>query len=97
MGTKKKGIDHKEASGVLRNNRFEHTDEETQLMYEYNIVSNVEEESFSYTSQNDGSQWLLYHNGQLKDTTSGQEIARADTCYGYNTEGGLSEMGTTHM
>lgn len=57
-------------------------------MYEYNIVSNEEEDSFSYTTPNGVSQWVLFHNGQLKDTTRGSEIARADTCYGYNTDGG---------
>ncbi|KAL5175999.1 G-type lectin S-receptor-like serine/threonine-protein kinase [Glycine soja] len=76
------------ASGLLRNKRFEHIPEEVQLMYEYNIVSNEEEESFSYTTPNGVSQWVLFHNGQLKDTTRGSEIARADTCYGYNTDGG---------
>ncbi|KAH1237446.1 G-type lectin S-receptor-like serine/threonine-protein kinase SD1-13 [Glycine max] len=76
------------ASGLLRNKRFEHIPEEVQLMYEYNIVSSEEEESFSYTTPNGVSQWVLFHNGQLKDTTRGSEIARADTCYGYNTDGG---------
>ncbi|KAI4333302.1 hypothetical protein L6164_018132 [Bauhinia variegata] len=56
-------------------------------MYEYIIVSNEDEESFSYTSQNEKSQWVLFHNGQLMDTR-GSDIARTDTCYGYNTEGG---------
>ncbi|KAG5025683.1 hypothetical protein JHK86_021597 [Glycine max] len=49
------------ASGLLRNKRFEHIPEEVQLMYEYNIVSNEEEESFSYTTPNDMKKSIRVH------------------------------------
>ncbi|KAG5015897.1 hypothetical protein JHK85_022033 [Glycine max] len=46
------------------------------LMYEYKIVSNKDEESFSYASHNDYSQLVLFSNGNLQDTQIG-DIAQA--------------------
>ncbi|XP_061358411.1 G-type lectin S-receptor-like serine/threonine-protein kinase At1g67520 [Gastrolobium bilobum] len=76
-------------SGTLRNNRFfENIPKEVQLKYQYNIVSNKDEESFSYNSQNDESQWVLYSDGNLIDPRVGV-IARAQTCYrSFNNKGG---------
>ncbi|KAK7271321.1 hypothetical protein RJT34_27117 [Clitoria ternatea] len=74
-------------SGVLRNNKFENIPEHLQLTYEYKIVSNEDEETFSYASHNGPSQWVLFSNGNLQDTESG-DIAQAQNCYGYKTKGG---------
>ncbi|KAK7401637.1 hypothetical protein VNO78_13261 [Psophocarpus tetragonolobus] len=50
------------ASGLLKNKIFENIPKEVQLMYEYNIVSNEDEESFSYSALNNISQLVLFHN-----------------------------------
>ncbi|KAK7342866.1 hypothetical protein VNO80_25822 [Phaseolus coccineus] len=76
-------------SGKLRNNKFEHIPEDAQGVLKYSIVSNGDEDTFSFTSTNEDPdlQWTLTEIGQI----SGGEgyVARADLCYGYNnTDGG---------
>lgn len=58
-------------------------------MYDFVIVSNEDEEYiyFSIRNQSLVSEWLLSPMGQLKDL-KGEDIARADNCDGYNTNGG---------
>ncbi|TQD77290.1 hypothetical protein C1H46_037182 [Malus baccata] len=57
--------------------------------YNFSIVSNKNEDYFSYYSlnQTSASEWLLASTGRLFDF-KGVDIARADNCYGYNTDGG---------
>ncbi|RDX82508.1 G-type lectin S-receptor-like serine/threonine-protein kinase, partial [Mucuna pruriens] len=74
-------------SGVLKNNKFENVPRHMQIMYEYKIVSNKDEESFSYASHSDHSQWVLFSNGNLQDIENG-DIAQAQNCYGYKTKEG---------
>ncbi|KAJ7948957.1 putative Receptor protein kinase, partial [Quillaja saponaria] len=74
-------------SGVLRNKIFENIPKEAQRMFDYVIVSNDNEEYFSYTTNNNYSGWVLDVNGQMSDQGGGA-LARADNCYGYNTDGG---------
>uniref|UniRef100_A0A7N2LJI5 non-specific serine/threonine protein kinase n=1 Tax=Quercus lobata TaxID=97700 RepID=A0A7N2LJI5_QUELO len=77
-------------SGVLkRGNRFKSISLDVTSMYDFTIVSNEDEEYFSFSNRNQSlmSEWLLTPMGQLKDL-KGQDIARADNCYGYNTNGG---------
>ncbi|KAK4285676.1 hypothetical protein QN277_002344 [Acacia crassicarpa] len=80
-------------SGVLKNKRFVNIPEQVQKFYEYSIVSNEGEDSFSFRSKyGDESQWVLFHNGRLLETRGGDFIiASADTCYGYNSEGGCQK------
>ncbi|KAJ7948966.1 putative Receptor protein kinase [Quillaja saponaria] len=74
-------------SGVLRNNKFEQIPKEAQLMFDYIIVSNDNEGYFSYTTRNNYSGWVLDVAGQMSDQGGG-DLAKADNCYGYNTDGG---------
>ena len=76
-------------SGVLRGKTFKNISPEVTSMYDFIIVSNEDEDSFTYVNSNQSqrSEWLLTTVGQLKDL-KGQDIARADNCYGYNTNGG---------
>lgn len=76
-------------SGVLRGKTFKNISPEVTSMYDFIIVSNEDEDSFTYVNSNQSqrSEWLLTTMGQLKDL-KGQDIARADNCYGYNTNGG---------
>ncbi|KAL6283177.1 hypothetical protein ACE6H2_014106 [Prunus campanulata] len=72
-------------SGAFTRKRFK------QIMMRYNvsIVSNENEDYFTYVALNQSSpsQWLLTSTGRLYDF-GGFDIARADNCYGYNTDGG---------
>ena len=75
-------------SGVLRENQFENISPNLTSMYHFNIVSNDDEESFSFDSENQiqPSQWTLTDMGRLHE---GQKsMARTDECYGYNIDGG---------
>ncbi|KAK7342871.1 hypothetical protein VNO80_25828 [Phaseolus coccineus] len=78
-------------SGKLRNNRFEHIPEEAQGVLKYSIVSNGDEDTFSFTSTNENIThfWSLSGTGRLSYNYEEGYVARADLCYGYNnTEGG---------
>ncbi|KAL4598181.1 hypothetical protein ACB092_11G041400 [Castanea dentata] len=75
-------------SEVLRENQFENISPNLTSMYHFNIVSNDDEESFSFDSenQNQPSQRTLTDLGRLQE---GQKsMARTDECYGYNIDGG---------
>ncbi|KAK7342867.1 hypothetical protein VNO80_25823 [Phaseolus coccineus] len=52
------------------------------------IVSNGDEDTFSFTSTSEEPdlQWTLTEIGQISDDEG--YVARADLCYGYNTDGG---------
>ncbi|KAK7405006.1 hypothetical protein VNO78_06130 [Psophocarpus tetragonolobus] len=74
-------------SGELRKKkRLEHVWES-----QYTVVSNEDEDSFELTFSNDERiKWTLMENGQLINR-EGSDIARADLCYGYNTEEGCQK------
>ncbi|XP_062012069.1 G-type lectin S-receptor-like serine/threonine-protein kinase CES101 isoform X1 [Rosa rugosa] len=75
------------SSGVFRDGSFENIKEKR---YNFSIVSKKNEDYFSYTTldENAVSEWLLTTIGRLKDFDESIDIAKADSCYGYNTEGG---------
>ncbi|KAL2326099.1 hypothetical protein Fmac_025160 [Flemingia macrophylla] len=74
-------------SGKLRNNRFEHILEDAQRTLKYIVVSNEDEDSFSFTTDGKNKYWRISYNGQLSDDKG--DVARADLCFGYNnTDGG---------
>nr|XP_007133399.1 hypothetical protein PHAVU_011G175600g [Phaseolus vulgaris]ESW05393.1 hypothetical protein PHAVU_011G175600g [Phaseolus vulgaris] len=78
-------------SGKVRNNRFENIPEDAQGVLKYSIVSNGDEDTFSFTSKNESHtrRWFLSDTGQLSCNYNEGDVARADLCYGYNnTEGG---------
>ena len=78
-------------SGKLRNNRFENIPEDAQGVLKYSIVSNEDEDTFSFTSTNENNThfWSLSDTGRLYYNYEEGYVARADLCYGYNnTEGG---------
>ncbi|RXH86613.1 hypothetical protein DVH24_021886 [Malus domestica] len=72
-------------SGALTSKRFKLL----RRRYNFSIVSNKNEDYFSYysLSQTSASEWYLTSSGLLFDY-GGVDIARADNCYGYNTDGG---------
>ncbi|KAL6206093.1 hypothetical protein ACLB2K_023342 [Fragaria x ananassa] len=73
-------------SGVLRDGKFENI---KQKKYSYKTVSNENEFSFTYLAadQKATPQWLLTTMGRLQDSDGG-DIAKADSCYGYNNKEG---------
>ncbi|KAI4346179.1 hypothetical protein L6164_013251 [Bauhinia variegata] len=74
-------------SGVFNKNinRFENIPEEAQNQYEYIIVSNEDEESFSLQTRH-GDKDLMF-NGDMR-VANANLIARASNCYEYNTDRG---------
>jgi len=78
-------------SGKLRSNGlFENIPEEVQRGYRYVIVSNMDEDSFAFEANvKKFIGWELFPTGQLWSTEG--EIANADMCYGYNSDGGCQK------
>ncbi|CAL0303681.1 unnamed protein product [Lupinus luteus] len=80
-------------SGKLINNRFfENIQKESQHIYQYNQVSNEDEDYFIFTTPNtkEPTKWALFETGELIGSEV-KEIARADNCYGYNTDRGCQK------
>ena len=80
-------------SGVLRDNQFENISPHQTSVYDFNVVSNGDEESFSLKYKNQSlpqTLWLLIPTGQLTEFPINRDVLTggADNCYGYNTEGG---------
>ncbi|KAL4598183.1 hypothetical protein ACB092_11G041600 [Castanea dentata] len=76
-------------SGVLRGNEFENIPPKVTSMYHFIVVSNGNEESFSFMSKNGSqeSRWLFSSTGKLLGDDP-QPIAQADKCDGYNIDRG---------
>ncbi|XP_040362828.1 uncharacterized protein LOC112165180 isoform X2 [Rosa chinensis] len=75
------------SSGVFKDGRFEYI---SSSRYNFTIVSNKREDSITYSTVDHTdkvSAWLLTDTGDLYDTYTGDDIARAD-CDGYSTEKG---------
>ena len=86
---KQRGVVHWK-SGVLKDNQFENISPDITSMYEFNVVSNQDEQSFSFMYKNQSQKlqyWLLLSFGQLQDNVL-VAIARADKCDGYNIDEG---------
>jgi hypothetical protein len=76
------------SSGELRNNRFKHISGEAH----FKVVSNENEDYFTLEASNNVfTKWTLLEIGQLINRDQGIDIARADVCYGYNTDGGCQK------
>jgi len=77
---------------LMKNKTFEHIPGED---FEYNI--NNEEEYFTYKTPNEVlTIWTLLETGQLINR-GGVDIARADLCNGYNTDGGCQKWGDAEI
>jgi len=78
-------------SGKLRSNGlFENIPEDVQHGYRYVIVSNMDEDSFAFeTNFTNFTGWALLHTGELWSNKG--DIANADMCYGYNSNGGCQK------
>ncbi|KAK7850682.1 hypothetical protein CFP56_044046 [Quercus suber] len=83
-------------SGVLRVNQFENVSPDITSRYDFNVVSNEDEQSFCFNYKNQSQQgtWGLTFMGQLLDSSDAgeQTIARADNCYGNNNDGGCQRL-----
>ncbi|KAK9937441.1 hypothetical protein M0R45_014233 [Rubus argutus] len=75
------------SSGVYRDGGFEFIKDKR---YNFSVVSNENEDYFSYTAVDPNAipEWLLTTVGRLSDLDGSHDIAKADFCYGYKTEGG---------
>ncbi|KAK7257021.1 hypothetical protein RIF29_30698 [Crotalaria pallida] len=78
----------------LRNNKrfFENIPRKSQLIYNYTLVSTKDDDYFSFTTPQikKPTNWKLFESGQLVGSV-GEDIARADQCYGYNNDGGCQK------
>ncbi|KAK7342869.1 hypothetical protein VNO80_25826 [Phaseolus coccineus] len=95
--TKKLGVNHKTGHRwilVSQLTNVRATPEEAQGVLKYSIVSNGDEDTFSFTSTNESHTrwWFLSDTGRLYYNKSEGYVARADLCYGYNnTDGGCQK------
>ncbi|KAM1266207.1 hypothetical protein ACFX15_035285 [Malus domestica] len=79
-------------SGVLNSDgRFEYLlSDESMMKYKFNVVSNENEDYVTYTAAEGGSpqELVLYTTGSLYEYSVQRDVAQAEKCDGYNTEGG---------
>lgn len=73
-------------------NRFEFILPNSKVSFKFSIVSNKSEDYLMYTSEDDGAyelpEWSLNFDGRLYNFYGlGVDIARADQCGGYSTDG----------
>ncbi|CAL8150229.1 unnamed protein product [Prunus armeniaca] len=79
------------STGAFMNGRFKFMlPDETKLRYNFSIVSNEDEDSFTYNpvDQSGKSEFVLTIMGRLYDFDRKIDIAEADYCYGSNTDAG---------
>ncbi|PRQ30488.1 hypothetical protein RchiOBHm_Chr5g0025191 [Rosa chinensis] len=75
-------------------NKFEFILPDERLLFNFSIVSNKNEDCLTYTSEKDDQngeylpEWVMSFYGRLYNYNGGVDIARADNCGGYNTDGG---------
>ncbi|KAL6201861.1 hypothetical protein ACLB2K_025573 [Fragaria x ananassa] len=73
-------------------NRFQNIIFNAKVSFKFSIVSNENEDYLTYTSEDGGayelSEWVLNYDGKLYNFYGlGIDIARADQCGGYDTDG----------
>ncbi|RHN40726.1 putative protein kinase RLK-Pelle-DLSV family [Medicago truncatula] len=90
LNIKKRSIVYWKSGKLKSNGIFENIPANVQHMYQYIIVSNKTEESFSFEVR-DGKlmQWYLSPKGRLVGDDG--YIANTDMCYGYNNDGGCQK------
>ncbi|XP_058779671.1 G-type lectin S-receptor-like serine/threonine-protein kinase CES101 isoform X2 [Vicia villosa] len=81
-------------SGKLGNSRlFDNIPANVQKNYQYVIISNKDEDSFSFEVKDQNykmsPEWLLSSSGRL--ASSEGEIGNADNCYGFNSDRGCQK------
>jgi hypothetical protein len=94
LNIKKRGKVYWKSGKLGRNGLFENIPANVQHMYQYNIVSNKDEDSFSLKVKDHQNYkkiigWELDSTGKLMSDEG--EIGNADMCYGYNIDGGCQK------
>jgi len=96
LNIKKRGKVYWKSGKLKSNGIFENIPTEVQRIYQYIIVSNKHEDSFAFKVK-DGKfiRWFISSKGRLGTTDDGNidsvDIANADICYGYNSDGGCQK------
>ncbi|MCH82750.1 serine/threonine protein kinase, partial [Trifolium medium] len=94
LNIKKSGKVYWKSGKLGRNGLFENIPANVQHMYQYIIVSNKDEDSFSLKIRDHQNYkkfigWVLFPTGRL--TSDEGDIGNADMCYGYNSDGGCQK------
>jgi len=93
LNIKKRGKVYWKSGKLKSNGIFENIPENVQQVYQYIIVSNKDENSFTFVIKDQNYKmflgWELFSTGMLMSTEG--EIANVDMCYGYNSDGGCQK------
>ncbi|RHN40721.1 putative protein kinase RLK-Pelle-DLSV family [Medicago truncatula] len=93
LNIKQRGKVYWKSGKRRRNGLFENIPVKVQRVYQYIIVSNKDEDSFTFEIKDQNYKmfqgWELVSTGTL--TSSEGEIANADKCYGYNNDEGCQK------
>ena len=97
LNIKKRGKVYWKSGKLKSNGMFENIPANVQHMYQYIIVSNMNEDSFAFEVK-DGKfmKWRLSSKGKLTSESEygdddSADIGNADICYGYNSNGGCQK------
>ncbi|KEH19371.1 putative protein kinase RLK-Pelle-DLSV family [Medicago truncatula] len=93
LNIKKRGKVYWKSGKLKSDGLFENIPANVQTMYQYTIVSNKDEDSFTFKIKDRNyktlSSWYLQSTGKLSGTEG--DIGNADMCYGYNRDGGCQK------
>ncbi|XP_008226597.1 PREDICTED: G-type lectin S-receptor-like serine/threonine-protein kinase SD1-13 [Prunus mume] len=96
---RRRGVVYWTSGAFINNNRFKFIlpDDESNLRYNFTIVSNVNEDYFTFASANAASEWMLTTTGRLIDLDGGVDVAQSGNCHGQNSDGGCQRWDCTRI
>ncbi|CAK8535416.1 unnamed protein product [Lathyrus sativus] len=93
LNMKRRGIVYWKSGKLGNNGLFENVPANVQQNYQYVVVSNKDEDSFSFKIKDrnykKSPMWVVSSEGSLENLEG--EIGDADNCYGYNTDRGCQK------
>ncbi|XP_058779674.1 G-type lectin S-receptor-like serine/threonine-protein kinase CES101 [Vicia villosa] len=93
LNIKKRGKVYWKSGKLVNNGLFDNIPANVQQNYQYVIISNKDEDSFSFEIKDRNSkmltEWALFSDGRFVSLEG--ELGNADICYGYNSDGGCQK------
>ncbi|XP_058779676.1 G-type lectin S-receptor-like serine/threonine-protein kinase CES101 isoform X2 [Vicia villosa] len=93
LNIKRRGIVYWKSGKLANNGLFDNIPANVQQNYQYVIISNKDEDSFSFEIKNQNykmsPEWYLSSSGSLMNLE--RELGNADICYGYNSDRGCQK------